>query len=573
MDEKELTISGKANIGHVKAGQPVLENYRKICEEPMKAQEELLLGLLADNKDTEYGKKYGFADIHSIKEFQEKVPVSRFDDYADYILRMTEDSEENLICAYPIHHYNKTSGTMGTPKRIPMSDKSLAIFDSYVVKMAYALVAEKLGLDWINNKSIGISESTAEETYLKNGCTYGAVSQKANRQFRPILPMMYTSPDEALFPKKDTNTRYLHARFALADKTPSYMSVSFYSFILELLRYIEGNWEMLCDDIEAGTIDASIKMPDEVRESLKEKLSPMPDRAAELREIFSQGFDEPFVPKVWPNLKFIAGIGTGGFKDYADKIKKIYTGEDVLQVKFGISASEGTYSAPFEIGSEDTALIPDGLFYEFLPLEAGDDFSQIKTLDEVEVGKEYEVVITTFSGFYRYRMRDAVRVTGKYKNTPTVQFLYRVDQTVSIMGEKTTEVALRAAAENTAKELAFDLIDFSVYPDLDSVPVRYQYFMEIGKRHPRGLRPKEVRYVLEQELAKANPSMGDKVKAGICGATRVNFLEEETYMLYRDLMILKGTASTQIKPVRVINNEMQRKFFFGLTDYSCEVMK
>ena len=288
--------------------------------------------------------------------------------------------------------------------------------------------------------------------------------------------------------------------------------------------------------------------------------------------VFEEGFETPFIPKVWKNLKFIAGIGTGGFKNYADRIRERYTGDGVQQLKLGISASEGTFTVPFDLNCEDTALIPDSVFFEFLPLDAEDDFSKIVTMDGLEEGKDYEVIITNCSGFYRYRMRDAIRVTGKFNNTPTVQFLYRIDQTVSIMGEKTTEVALRTAAENTAKELGFELIDFSVYPDLDSAPVRYQYFFEIGQK-PKGLKPKEIRFVLEQKLAEANPSMGDKVKKGICGATKLNFLEPETYMLYRDLMISKGTASAQLKPVRVINNELQRRFFFGLTEYSYEVVK
>ena len=67
--------------------------------------------------------------------------------------------------------------------------------------------------------------------------------------------------------------------------------------------------------------------------------------------------------------------------------------------------------------------------------------------------------------------------------------------------------------------------------------------------------------------------VGDKVAKGICGPTKLNFLEPETYMLYRDLMISKGVASGQLKPVRVINNEIQRRFFFGLTEYGVEVVK
>lgn len=568
----ELSVAGKIKLQQMPNGCAVYKELEeKLKGDPAKQNEEFLMQILQDNKDTEYGKKYNFADIHSIEDYQKKVPVSKYDDYAEYIMRMTEDGEENLICAYPINHYNKSSGTMGNPKRLPMSDKSFAIMQKYNGDYFNGVLWEKLGDKCIDGRTLAITESITEIPRLKNGASYCAVSAKQINASREWLGYMFSSPDEAIFPAPNTNTRYLHARFGLMDENLVGATASFYSFFLELMRYIESNWEMLVDDIENGTIDLSIKLSDEARESLLKKIEPMPERAAKLREIFSQGFDEPFVPKVWPKLCYLGGVGTGGFKNYADRLKD-YMGNDVKQMKFGIGASEGIFSALFDSDCEDTVLVPDSVFYEFLPLDADDDFSKIVTMADVEIGKDYELVITNCSGFYRYRMRDAVRITGKHHNAPTVQFLFRIDQTVSIMGEKTTEVALRGAAENTAKELGFELIDFSMYPDLDAKPVRYLFFMEIGKQ-PQGLRPKEIRYVLEQKLAEANPSMGDKVKKGICGYTKLNILEPETYMLYRDLMISKGASAGQLKPVRVINNEIQRKFFFGLTEYGVEVVK
>lgn len=572
IDVKSLTPAGQGNYQKVMQGTPVFEHLEKLTQDPMKYNTELLLQIVQDNKDTEFGRKHGFADIHTVEDFQRLVPISKYDDYADEIWRMTEEGESNLICSYPIHHYNKSSGTMGNPKRLPMSEKAIEISNRYLLGYLNGLLGQKLGMDWIDGKSISLTESAASVNTLKCGATYGAVSVKMTLQYRPYLQMMFTSPDEATFPQPDTNTRYLHARFGLMEKNATNTGASFFSFYLELLRYIEHNWEMLVHDIETGTIDPSVKMSAQVRESLEKKLTPMPERAAQLREIFSQGFDEPFVPKVWPKMRYIMGVGTGGFKVYADKIRERYTGASVKQLKMGLTASEGLFSIPFDLDCDDGVLVPDSVFYEFLPLDAGDDFSKIVTLDQVEEGKEYEIIITNCSGFYRYRMRDAILVTGKHNNTPTIQFLYRIDQNVSIMGEKTTEVALRAAAENTAKELEFELIDFSMYPDLEASPVRYLYFMEIGKK-PEDLKPKEIRYVLEKNLAIANPSMGDKVKKGICGPTKLNFLEPETYMLYRDLMLAKGVASGQLKPVRVITNETQRKFFFGLTEYGVELVK
>lgn len=313
-------------------------------------------------------------------------------------------------------------------------------------------------------------------------------------------------------------------------------------------------------------------MSDEIRASLMKKIRPMPERAKELREVFQQGFAEPIVPKLWPHARFLTGVGSGGFKVYADKIREKYMGGTIARYFTGINASEGMISVPFELDNERSVPVPDSIFYEFLPVDAEDDFSKIVTMDQLEVGKEYEIIVTNLSGFYRYRMRDAVRITGWHEKLPVMEFLSRIDQTVSVMGEKTTEVALRAAAEDTAAQLGFEMIDFSVYPDVDHVPPRYTYFMEIDKL-PEGLKAKEIRFFLEKNLAKANPSMGDKVAKGICAPTKLNILEPETYSLYRDLMVMKGAIATQIKPVRVIHNEMQRKFFFGQTEYGVELVR
>lgn len=571
-DTEQLTPAGQGNLQQIKTGKPVVEALDRMAEDPIKENERLLFHILEQNKDTEYGKKYGFADIHSIEEYQKRVPVSMYDDYAGYILRMSEDGEENLITAGKVVHYNKSSGTVGNPKRVPLTEEAFQVFQKYNGPYRMGLIAREIGEDWINGRNMSIAESTAEKHFTKSGVFYGALSVKMIAEFRPYLEMMFTSPDEAIFPEPETNTRYLHARFGLMDRSLTSIAANFLGFLQEVYRYMEQNWELIVNDIEKGTIDPSIKMSDQVRERLLKKIKPMPERAEELREIFKQGFDEPVVPKLWPEARFLTGVGSGGFKVYADKLKEKYMGENIARYFTGINASEGMVSVPFELNNEKSVPVPDSLFYEFLPTDADDDFSKMVTMDKLEEGREYEIIITNLSGFYRYRMRDAVRITGKYKKLPIMEFIGRIDQTVSVMGEKTTEVALRTAAEDTARQLGFEMIDFTVYPDVNNVPPRYIYFMEVEDL-PEGMKAKEIRFVLEKNLAKANPSMGDKVAKGICAPTKLNILEPETYSLYRDLMVMKGTASAQLKPVHVIRNELQRKFFFSQTEYGVELVK
>jgi len=563
--EKNLTLAELSKL-------PMLKRLEVLTSNPMEYQKNFLMKVISDNKDVEYGKKYNFSEINSIEDFQKNVPVTTYDDYAEYIYKMTEEAKDNLLTVNPIVHYNKSSGTVGNPKRIPMTEDFISQIADYNNKYPKALLMKNFGTDWADGTSLNLVESVSNLASLKNGITYSALSVMMSSRKSFMDNYTITSPKEAIFPQPDTNTRYLHARFGLMDKWITNVTATFASFFLEILRYIEHNWEMLVNDIEKGTIDPSVKMADEVRESLLAKIKPMPERAQELRKIFSDGFSRPIMPRLWPKCQYIMTVGTGSFKVYVDTIREKYSGATIHNYMLGYVASEGLFSVPFNIDSTDSVFTPDTVFFEFLPLDAEDDFSKIVTLDGLEENKLYEVIITNCSGFYRYRMRDVVKITGKYNNTPTMEFMYRRDNTVSLMGEKTTEVALRQAITETAKDCGFELIDFSVYPDFDSTPARYTYFIETGML-PEGLKPKEIRYVLDKKLAKANPSMGDKIKNGTCAATKLNFLEPETYMLYRDMMRMKGVDSAQLKPVTVISTDMQKKFFFGMTEYSVEYIR
>ena len=299
MEERKLTPAGQGNLQQIKLGIPVVEALAQMAEDPMRENEKLLLRILEQNKDTEYGRKYGFADIHSIEEYQKKVPVSVYDDYAGYILRMSEDGEENLITSGKVVHYNKSSGTVGNPKRIPLTEKAFQVFQKYNGPYRMGLVAKELGEDWINGRNMSIAESIAEIQHVKSGVTYGALSVKMIGEFRPYLGMSFTSPDEAIYPESETNTRYLHARFGLMDRDLTNMAANFLGFLLEVLRYMEQNWELLVNDIEQGTIDPSIKMSEKVRSSLLKKIQPMPERAQEqvkkqYQELVAQVVPETF---------------------------------------------------------------------------------------------------------------------------------------------------------------------------------------------------------------------------------------------------------------------------------------
>ena len=565
---QEMNMTLMANQKSAEAGLPV---FKEILEEeskrPMEIQEKFLMQLIRDNENTEYGKEHGFKDIHSIEDYRRMIPVQTYDDFAPYIDKMV-NGEKNQLTAYSYNHFNTTSGTVGNPKYVPMTDKQMQIFLRYNFLYLNGLRAAVLPDSWMEGKTFCTMEGTCSE--LENGMTVGCASAKGaesikgkDNQEAMMLRAIYTSPIEAMIPKQGTDTKYLHTRFALMEEGLTGIVTGFYNMLVHLLQYIVDNHEMLIHDIETGTIDPEVHMPNHIRLVLQETLKPMPERAAQLREAFADG--GPFMRKAWPNLVFLNGAGGDGLAVYDRKIKEKFSGGGLINIYSGVTASEGLWSLPVKADSLDSMLAAGSAFMEFLPVEAGDDFSQAVLMDQLEVGKIYELIITNVNGFYRYRMSDAVKVTGYQNKTPLVEFMYRVNKTISVALEKTTEQALDQTVERTAKELGFFLSDYCIYPDSDSNPGRYTFLIEPGIEGI-GCDLKTLEECIYKHLSEANPRYSYAVEHGQLQKPNALLLQPETGLLYRDMMVYKGASPSQLKPVHVIINEKQRRFFFGLVE-------
>ena len=565
--EKEVSKTFQMNEAAANAGRDIFKNVlEEESKRPMELQEELIMTLLRDNQDTEYGKKYDFASIKTIEDYQKKVPVITYDDIAEYIERMKE-GEKNLLTVYPFDHMNETSGTVGVPKYIPMTDKQSQVFMKYNYHYLNGLKAELLDNEWFNGRTFCTSEGNY--TRLPSGITLGCASSKMAETvggldaFDKMMQVLYTSPVEATAPNEGTDTKYIHMRFAVADSSITGIVTGFYSMVTHMLQYFADNYEMFINDIEQGTIDESVRMPDDVKEKLLSKIQPMPERAAELREIFKDGADFPFLHLVWPKLKYISGVGAASFSIYSEKLRDRFG--KLINIYSGITASEGLWSVPVGLDNPNSMLTAGSAFMEFLPVEAGDDFSKAVTMDKVEEGGIYELIVTNPSGFYRYRMSDAVKVTGFKNKTPLVQFMYRVNKTINLIAEKTTEAAIDVTVRNTAEKIGFPLSDYCVYPDPDCSPNKYVFLIEPDvEGSVKDM--EELARVIYDELSIANPVFKECVEEGDLQKPEVHLLQPETSLLYRDMMIYKGSSPSQLKPVHVISNERQRKFFFGLIE-------
>ncbi len=552
-------------------GKIILRDIEKRNKDPRKANEKLLLKLLNKNKDTEYGKKYDFANIKSFEEYKEKVPLSDYDTYQPYIERMIKNKETNLITAYKVIQYAETSGSVGVQKKIPITTKSMRIYEKYSYGRTLAMANKyykKVYHKHVPSEK-GLSLLETETTVLEDGTPRGSVSGAVASKFRIFFKLFLTSPDEVCFPIEGMNMNYMKARFALEEPDLAWFLSSFMTSFVDMLNYIKKNWEMICDDIENGDFNPDV-CDEKARPIMLKHVKKNPKRANELREIFKQGFDTPIIPRIWPKFSWVCAIGTGGFSSYTEKFKK-YAGEEVAIDYFVYAASEGMFAACFNMNDPRYIPLTDSCFFEFLPADADDADNNTLTLDQLEEGKEYEVIITNQCGFYRYKIKDVIKVIGFQNKCPLIAFSYRKGQLVNACGEKTTEEHLNETVRRLGKALNVDINDFALYVDNETNKPRYVILIEPDT--PLDI-DKDGRYseLFENILCDVNLeyNFASKVRHDV-GKPLVLIQQQETHALWREYKLMKGSSTNQVKPVRVLDVPIKQKFFLSLVEEGQEV--
>lgn len=555
----------------ISKGKKALRDIEESSLHPGKSNEELLLKILQENKDTEYGKKYDFANIKSFEEYRQKVPFSNYDTYAPYINRMVKKKETNLITAYKVIQYAETSGSVGVQKKIPVTTKSMEVYEKYSFARTKA-IADKYYKETYHTHvpwEKGLNMLETETTVMDDGTPRGTVTGAVSRRFRKLFKLFLTSPDPVLFPTEVMTMNYMKARFALEEPNLVWILSAFMTNVVDMMNYIKKNWEMICDDIEHGTINNDV-CSEKARPIMMKYVKKNPKRAEELRKIFKEGFDTPIIPRLWPKFAWTCAIGTGGFATYAEKFKK-YAGEKVAIDYFVYAASEGMFAA--SINMNDPRFIPltDSCFFEFLPADASDDDTNTLTLDQLEEGKEYEIIVTNQCGFYRYKLKDVIRVLGFHNKCPLITFAYRKGQLVNVAAEKTTEEHLNESVRRLGKKLGVEFNDYALYLDTNRPVSRYVMLLEPDSNIEFD---KDGKYgkMFNEILSEINPEYDFMAnKRGSIDTPLILIQQKETHALWREYKLMKGSSSNQVKPVRVLDVPMKQKFFLGLVEPGQEV--
>lgn len=527
-----------------------------------KMQETCIKRLMRKNKTTEYGKLHNFDKVKSIEDYQKIVPLSVYADYDDYVWRMA-DGEKGLITNMYVRRFTESSGSTGKQKLVPLS-----YWAEWVCQCFSFSAPVGCAVKWFAKKGRPLPPQkgllTAETSCRRvKGGTISCLSSIPLLNVKPIVQFFTTSPKEVLFPEPnvDMDMHYMKLRFALANRNISYLGTIFITTLESMFFYMEENWEMLCDDIEKGIINDSVNVPEEIRAKYNKKLKPNPKRAEELRREFKKGFDEsPIIPRIWPNVGWMYGMGTGSLSFYAKKLRR-YIGDDIPMHYLGYTATEAFMAVPLEFNSYDYVILPQNGFYEFRPIDQ-EGYDNLLTIKDLEIGKEYEIILTNMSGFYRYRIEDVVKVTGYYNQSPKITFCYRLNQIANISGEKVSSLAFDEMVANLSEATGDLYIGYSIYADRSTSPGHYKLFLELAEDISD---EKKATYnaLFEEMLCKGNVSVEPLIKSGALGHPEVLFLKKGTYDDYREVLRSRGANLNQVKPIKVIDNDEKRDFFFS----------
>ncbi|MBS1760106.1 MAG: GH3 auxin-responsive promoter family protein [Bacteroidetes bacterium] len=400
---------------------------------PLDAQREVLQHIVTSAQYTEYGRKYNFSKLFTVREYKNAVPIVSYEELKPYIDRMLK-GEQNLLWNTPVYWFAKSSGTTNDrSKFIPITDESL------------------------------------------EDCHY-----KASKD---VLSLYYQyKPDSALLTGKGLviggshNINPVNAEAQFGDLSAVlFQNSPFWAHWLrtpDLSIAIMSEWERKIEKIAEATIKEVVT-----------SVSGVPTWTLVLFKRILEITGKKTIGEVWPDLELYMHGGVS-FTPYKEQFQKLI-GKEINYLEM-YNASEGFFAAQTSPDEDGMLLFTDhGIFYEFMPVsEYGKKNPKTIGLKEVEVGKNYAPIISTNGGLWRYLLGDTIqftslkpfhiKVSGRLKHYINAFgeeiIIDNSDKAITIASEKTNAVVIDYTAapvffsdkSNGAHEW---LIEFEKEPD------------------------------------------------------------------------------------------------------------
>jgi hypothetical protein len=351
---------------------------------PNETQQETLYELLAKSATTEWGIKYDYKSIRTIREFQSRFPVQTYEDILPYVDRLRK-GETNLLWPGEIKWFAKSSGTTSSKSKfIPMSREAL------------------------------------EDCHYRAG--------------KDIL-ILYTMlrPDTSIFSGKALTLGGSHKINQFSNDSLygdlSAILIENAPFWVEIIRTPKNKIALLEDFEEKLDIITKSAVNENVT-----NISGVPSWYLVLIKQILAFTGKTNLLDVWPNLEvfFHGGIS---FAPYREQYKKLISGDQMNYMET-YNASEGFFGIQDDPGTNDMLLMLDyGIFYEFIPADkVQSDSAPSFTIGEVEKGINYALIISTNGGLWRYMMGDTIVFTST--NPYRFRISGRVKHFINVFGEE-----------------------------------------------------------------------------------------------------------------------------------------
>ncbi len=383
---------------------------------PVASQRHVLQHLITAAQYTEFGKKYNFTRLFTVREFKAKVPIHDYDDLKPYINRMME-GEENVLWNEPVNWFAKSSGTTSDKsKYIPISNESLQNNHYKANKDVLTNYYNNFpGSDLLTGKGLVVGGSH-QISKVSDDIQYGDLSAVL-MQNSPFWGQWLRTPELSI---------------ALLDE-----------------------WENKIEKLAQTTSNENVT-----------SLAGVPTWTLILLKRILEIKNKKTIAEVWPNLELYINGGVS-FVPYREQFEKII-GKPINYLEV-YNASEGFFAAQERPEDEGMTLYTEhGVFYEFMPVE---EYGKVdpKTigLKEVQLNKNYALVISTTGGLWRYLIGDTIQFTSL--NPYQIKVSGRLKHYINAFGEEVivdnTDHAIAAACAKTN----------SVVNDYTAAPV---YFSE-----------------------------------------------------------------------------------------------
>jgi len=465
---------------------------------PHDVQEEWFRKLMLSARGTEWGKKYGYSEIEHYSTFAERVPINEYDDLKPYIDRL-RNGEQNLLWNSDIKWFAKSSGTT--------SDKS---------------------------KFIPVSEEALDECHIKGGKDLLSIYCNNNPDTHIFSGKLLGMGGSHFSDNRDTGTFVGDVSAILMENLPAWV---------ELIRTPELSIALMSEWEEKIEKIARITSKEDVT-----NITGVPSWTMLLLKRILEITGKSNIREVWPNLELFVHGGVS-FTPYRNQFHKLIDGP--MNYLETYNASEGFFGIQDRNGADDMLLMLDyGIFYEFIPLELyGKPDAPRLTLKEVELNKDYALILTTNSGLWAYSIGDVVRFISK--NPHRILVSGRTKHFTSAFGEHVIAFEVEEAMKATVEKFPAQITEFHLAPQVNpengELPY-HEWFIEFEKE-PENL--ESFRQNLDAEMRKRNTYYDDLIAGNILQVLKITKLQKNAFQEYAKS---EGKLGGQNKIPRLAND-------------------